>query len=374
MFILEEPYVSNLMKQTLINNNFKVYDNKIARLISDKFNFTTDLNNKIYSNSENSIGIVAQTDENSDLNSMIAVCKDKYEFRNRLMNLYPDFFFEEIPIEDLEDLDITDFPMPFIIKPTVGFLSMGVHKVNSLDEWQSVLTQIQNEIINFKSAFPENVLSSTSFIVEEAIEGDEYAIDAYYDADGNPVIMNIFRHPFNGGGDVSDRIYLTSKNIIKEHLAEFQKLLIQIGKNLCFKNFPIHIEVRKRDDGVIIPIEINPMRFAGWCTTDIMYYTYGINPYEYFENKLKPDWEKIFDDISDDTFYFAMAETPSDIDKSNIKFDYNKFMSEFSNILEFRKINYTEKPLFAMWFGNVKDEFEINKILNVNMSDYITRE
>lgn len=371
MFILEEPYVSCLMTETLVNNKFKVYDNKVARKISDKFNFTCDLTDKIYSNSENSISLVAENKKESDLDCMISVCKDKYEFRNRLLNLYPDFFFEEIPIEDLEDLDITEFPVPFIIKPTVGFLSMGVHKVNSVDEWQSVLTQIQNEITNFKSAFPENVLSSASFIVEEVIKGDEYAIDAYYDADGNPVIMDIFKHPFNGEGDVSDRIYLTSKNIIRENLSQFQILLKEIGKNLCFKNFPIHIEVRKRTDGVIIPIEINPMRFAGWCTTDTMYYAYGINPYTYFENGLKPNWEEIFNCVNDDIFYFAMAETPSDIDKTNIKFDYDRFMSEFSNILEFRKINYAEKPLFAIWFGSVKDEEEINKILSLNTSDYI---
>ena len=158
MFILEEPYVSDLMKETLLKNNFEVFDNKIARFMSDKFNFTDKLTDKIYSNSENSISLVAENKKESDLDCMISVCKDKYEFRNRLMNLYPEFFFEEILIEDLEDLDITEFPVPFIIKPTIGFLSMGVHKVNSVDEWQSVLKQIQNEITNFKSAFPENVL------------------------------------------------------------------------------------------------------------------------------------------------------------------------------------------------------------------------
>ncbi len=183
--------------------------------------------------------------------------------------------------------------------------------------------------------------------------------------------MNIFKHPFNSDGDVSDRIYLTSKNIIRENLSEFQTLLAEIGKNLCFKNFPVHIEVRKRSDGMIIPIEANPMRFAGWCTTDTMYYAYGINPYEYFENNLKPDWNKIFEQVSDDVFYFAMAETPSDIDKNNIKFDYDKFMSEFSNILEFRKIDYKNKPLFAIWFGSVKNENEINKILSIKTSDYV---
>lgn len=57
------------------------------------------------------------------------------------------------------------------------------------------------------------------------------------------------------------------------------------------KNFPAHIEIRIDKNGNINPIEVNPLRFGGWCTTgDISWYAYGFNSYEYFLKGKKPDW------------------------------------------------------------------------------------
>ena len=66
-----------------------------------------------------------------------------------------------------------------------------------------------------------------------------------------------------------------------------------------------------------------------------------------------------------------MAETPSDIDKERITFDYKGLKSNFSNILEFREINYKEKPLFAILFGETETQEEITRILQLNMKDFI---
>jgi hypothetical protein len=43
---------------------------------------------------------------------------------------------------------------------------------------------------------------------------------------------------------------------------------LSIGKATEISNFPVHIKVRVDKSGNVIPIEVNPMRFAG-CTTDI---------------------------------------------------------------------------------------------------------
>ena len=40
-----------------------------------------------------------------------------------------------------------------------------------------------------------------------------------------------------------------------------------LAKLAGLKNFPLHTEVRVNEKGEIIPIEVNPMRFGGWCTT-----------------------------------------------------------------------------------------------------------
>lgn len=365
MFILEEPYVSDLMIKTLKENNFEVFKNDFAKDFD--LNFTDVITNKVYSNSENSIDLVLK-DQNSSLSKIIEICKDKSLFREKLSDIYPNFFYKNVRFDELETVD--NLPFPVIIKPSVGFLSLGVHKVKTSDEWKNTVKLLKEEVKTFKTLFPEKVLNSNNFIIEEVIEGEEYAIDAYYDKNGKPVIIDIFKHPFASDGDVSDRIYLTSKKIIMDNFKDFQNLLVVLGEKLNLKNFPLHIEVRKNDKEVI-PIEINPMRFAGWCTTDAAYYAYGINVYEYFEKELVPNWDEILKNKGDETYYFAMAETPADIDKNNMKFDYDAFKLNFSNILEFREIDYKKKPLFAILFGYVTDKKEIEKILKLNTSDYI---
>ena len=66
-----------------------------------------------------------------------------------------------------------------------------------------------------------------------------------------------------------------------------------------------------------------------------------------------------------------MAETPTDIDKSSIKFDYPALEKFFYKVLDFRKIDYREKPLFAVIFGEAKDKSEITKILEMDVHDFV---
>ena len=49
----------------------------------------------------------------------------------------------------------------------------------------------------------------------------------------------------------------------------------------------MHVDLRVDNEGVIKPIEINPLRFGGWCTTaDLLGIATGFSPYEYYlENK-----------------------------------------------------------------------------------------
>ncbi|MCR4881652.1 MAG: ATP-grasp domain-containing protein [bacterium] len=375
LFIIEEPYVSELMLKTMKKNNFPVLKNEVAQRASADIcglNFVDGRGfDKVYSNSENSIEWVWNNYKDTELAKYINISKNKYEMRKVLKEVYPDFFFQEVSLEEIENVDTKNLPQKFIIKPSVGFLSMGVHKVTSSSEWAGTVQTIKKEIIDFKKNFPEAVLNSSKFIIEEVLEGEEFAIDVYFDDYGHSVIMNIFAHPFVSEDDVSDRAYISSKEIIENNLNNFENVLNNIGQKIGFKNFPTHIEVIKKASGQVVPIEINPMRFAGWCTTDLAYYAYGINIYEYFVHNKKPDWENILKDKEGKIYYFAMAETPTDIDKNRITFDYEALKKCFSKILDFRKIDYINKPVFAVIFGETNGKDEINKILELNMHDFI---
>ncbi|WP_287273102.1 MULTISPECIES: ATP-grasp domain-containing protein [unclassified Okeania] len=142
---------------------------------------------------------------------------------------------------------------------------------------------ITEEIAQTKNLYPESVLNTNSLIIEEYIDGEEFAVDAYYNSIGKPVILGIFKHIFSSDNSVSQRVYCLFKEIIESNLEELTNFLEKIGDFARVKNFPVHIELRRNSNGILLPIEVNPIRFGGWCTTaDLSFLAYGFNPYLYF--------------------------------------------------------------------------------------------
>lgn len=382
MIILDKPYVSELLADTLEKKQYPVLKTDVLQdlKLSNNFNlweenFAIEHIRKmpdilIYSNSENSINWISKNLSFLSLPEKINLFKDKIKFREMLAEIYPDFYFRGIEFEEMEELDLSSIKFPCIIKPSVGFLSLGVSLVKDSRDWGDALSSIKSDIKKMQDMFPIEVVNSSKFIIEEVIQGEEFAVDAYYDKEGMPVILNIFKHPFPSENDVNDRVYFTSKEIIEEHLSKFEELLLRLGKIFKLKNFPIHIEMRV-DGDKIVPIEGNPLRFAGWCTTDLAYFAYGINVYEYYFEQKRPDWAKILEGKDGYLYYFAIAEIPSGMNKDRVGFvDYDAFLKNFEEPLEIRKIDYSKHPIFAIVFAKTKDYAEISKILVDDMKNY----
>ncbi len=378
MIILNKPYVSEYLIQTIKENGFNVLENEISTLFDLKTDNSKnaiekylDNNELFYSNSENSIDWVMNTLKNSHLAQMIKISKDKVLFRKTLKEIYPDFYFQEISLDKIKTIEAKTLKFPFIIKPSVGFLSFGVYPIKSAEEWAEFVQKIQVDIENLKNIFPKDVVDMTNFIIEDVINGEEYAIDAYFNEKSEAVILNIFNHPFFDDKDVSDRAYFTSKEIMEKYLDKFKNELDKIGKIAGFKNFPFHLELRV-DGEKIIPIEINPMRFCGWCITDIAQHAWGINVYEYYFKQQKPNWSEILKNSTDEIFYFTIGDIPNDIDRKNIKkIDFEKYLKNISNPIEIRKIDYIQNPIFAICFAKTKNIDEIKNILKLNMKNFI---
>jgi len=385
VIIIEKPYVSELLIDSIVQHDWAVLENEaleiadieegaietipsqVAKDYYSQINYPL-----IYSNSENSINWVLENIPDSKLSEYITLFKDKIKFRKMLSDMYPDFYFKEVKYEELAQLALEDLKFPFVIKPSVGFLSFGVHAVHNDNDWKVVLSRLESEMKTAEELYPKSVIDSSMFIIEELIQGEEYAIDAYYDKEGNPVILNVYQHPFLDSKDVRDRIYIMSAGIMVKYMARFSMILKEIGDKNEIKNFPMHIELRVTEDDKIIPIEINPMRFAGWCTADVAKYAWGINPYEYFMGQKKPDWTTILENAKRGVYYFSMAEVPDNINREKIKdFEYEVYLANFSNVLEVRKINYKKNPLFAVIFGKTESKDEISKILKLRTSDYV---
>ncbi|NDV25926.1 ATP-grasp domain-containing protein [Desulfovibrio sp. JC010] len=386
MFIVEKPYVSELLKKTLAKLGKPVLENEVASealqntdvSLSPENDFVTeynrDRNQPVYSNSENAIDWIDSNLKSGDLPRTIRLFKDKGAFRDLVRDMYPDFFYRTLKFEELDSVNAEELPIPCVVKPCVGFFSLGVHMVESVAGWTQAVERIKTEVEEIKTMYPAKVLELDNFIIEECIEGEEFAVDAYYDAEGNPVIINILGHLFASSDDVSDRCYITSTEIINQHHDEFLNLLQEIGSRAELKNFPIHIEVRTDGRGNLGVIEVNPMRFAGWCVTDLAHYAYSINPYKYFMEGLKPDWAEISRCCEGKVYGMVIGEIDSSVDRSQIKsVYYDGFKANFSKVLELREIDYTKHPVFAFIFAEVGADNmdELKKMLHADFTEYL---
>ncbi|MEE4255978.1 MAG: ATP-grasp domain-containing protein [Bacteroidales bacterium] len=361
MLLLDKPLVSQFVMNSIRRGLFPAFDtgcivpegeldllgeeDAIARL-------TGKTGERIHTISENSISWIESQDGNERLKEKIRLFKDKCAFRDLTADLYPGLFYRKVGVDQLRNLDIAEIPFPHILKPNVGFFSMGVHKLNHRDKWEPTCLKIQAEIDHIRSIYPKAVLDTAEFIIEEVIHGEEYAIDAYYGAQGEPVLVGVMHHLFGGENDVSDRVYLTSSGIINRHKEIFMDFLEKIGQRAGLKNFSLHAEVRIDEQGRLVPIEINPLRFGAWCTSaDLMHYAFGINPYHLYINNIIPDWDHIRENTSEDLFGIIILDNSTGIPGNRIRsFNYKKAVGMFSKVLELRPVDYRKYPIFGILF------------------------
>jgi len=386
MYLIDKPYISDFLIETIKENHFQVVATKVAKelvaddslnWISEEEAIATIKNNpsqRIYSNSENALSWIDQHFGDSELSKQINILKDKVEFREQIKTLFPDFKFRKIKLEDIQNLSTKDLTFPFVIKPSVGFLSIGVYVINDENDWIKAKEEITP--CNLKSIFPKKVLDTSYFIIEDLIQGEEYAIDFYYNDRGEVVILNILHHIFSSQTDTSDRVYTTSKAIVNQYRSELEQFLSTIGNKLNLKNFPAHAEVRLDKNGKIIPIEINPLRFGGWCTTaDLSGIAVGLNSYKYYFENSRPNWNEIYKAKENKLFSLIVLDNNSGIQPADIAgFDYKALAADFENPILMRAFDINKYPLFGFVFTETDEtnKKELYNILSSNLRKYIT--
>ena len=387
MILIDHPFISDFLIKTIKDNNFELVATKEAKsMINDdtlnwisekdaKHKFLNSPNPIIYTNSENSLPWIFKNLKTTKLPKQIKFFKDKFAFRELTRELFPDFLFKKIKIDEIQTLNINEVKLPFVIKPSLGFFSIGVHIVHTESDWEAAKKELNYD--SLKSIYPKEVMDASTFIIEEYIEGEEFAVDAYFNADGEVVILNILHHKFSSSSDVSDRVYSTSQSIIRTYKKSIETFLKPIGKKAALKNFPLHLEIRIDKNGAIKPIEINPQRFGGWCTTgDLSFYAFGFNSYQYFFLNKKPNWDVIFENKKDDIYSIILLNNNSDIKSSEISsFDFDILEQDLENILVLRKLDFKKYPAFGILFTKTSEgnEKELEGILNSDLNKYITR-
>jgi hypothetical protein len=385
MIILEKPYVSDFLQRTVVDLKIPVLDTAFARSLAlagemilvppDAFfgALRSDSNPLLYSNSENSTELLNHYAPDLRATKNLNYFKDKSKLRQIFSRLNPDVWYRTCSLAELDELDPASLQMPCVIKPVRGFASIGIHSVRTEADWYAALAGIKKEILLMHNVFPDVVVSLNEFLIERYIEGTEIAIDAYFNDDGEPVILNILTHLFASPSDMSDRLYLTSGDIVLRYLDPIERYLQEISGLRDLRNFPFHFEMRQESNGNFVPIEINPMRFMGFCVADVEHYFYGINPYEYYFHRKKPNWEEILKTRRDKLYGMFGIDIPKHLDKNRIRFNYEKFIGHFSKVLFHVKMDYTKLPMAIYLFAEVtRDRYaEFESILYTDLSEFI---
>ena len=135
---------------------------------------------------------------------------------------------------EIDGLKTTDFPL--LIKPWDGSCSIGVNKVQSLEELSFFKQHVKNAI------------------VQEFIQGDEFTCDAYVDFNGNVRCVVPRKRLETRAGEVSKGLTVNDPEIISAVTHAVEKLPHALG---CMT-----VQCFKQADGRICFIEINP-RFGG---------------------------------------------------------------------------------------------------------------
>jgi len=174
MILIDKPFASDFLIQTIKENNYEVVSTEDARALIDddelawvseeeasKF-IRENPEAPLYTNSENALSWLDKNLGDSDFVKHARLFKDKTRFRELIQSLYPEFFFRTVKLQDIPSLNKKELPYPFVIKPSVGFFSIGVHVVKNEADWELARKDLNYE--NLKSIYPENVLDTSTSI------------------------------------------------------------------------------------------------------------------------------------------------------------------------------------------------------------------
>ena len=378
MVILERPFASDLMVETLEKNGIPVLKNEMSEqrvlngkvLTDSEFAEEYKKTGKLYTVSENALGWIYDHIDDKRFLDGISIVKDKNAFRKICRDIYPDFFFKEVNISEMAQLDTANIVFPCVIKPSVGFLSKGVFVVHNPEEYKKAVESLQQDFAKAGADFPEFVVGKSRFLIEEYIHGEEYAVDAYYDESENPVILNIFHHKFMDESDTTDPLYMTNKGLFDRYEEPFTQFLTNLNNTLHLRNFPMHIEFRY-DGKKAVPIEINPLRFTGFCLNELQVFISGRHPMLSFLKGLRVTKEEMWKGKENLTYAFTVLDLPKgDEDKV---FDEEKFGADFPGVIDVRRVTDKTSEVAATVFLKVEtDKVQaFDRIMSLDMHEYM---
>ncbi|MBV6626717.1 MAG: ATP-grasp domain-containing protein [Rivularia sp. (in: Bacteria)] len=281
--------------------------------------------------------------------SQVNAFKNKAVFREVVKELYPNLFYQELTRDDLQDFQLPKELENVVLKPSLGTASIGIRTVHEQQEWLAAVDSVLQDIDKAKEQMNRAMLNDDSFLVEEFVDGDEFACDGFWDSNGKTIITGIYQHPFASSLDVSDTVYYTSTKVVAETIKPTMRVLEHMGDKLEMRRFPFHFEFRF-SNGNLFPIELNPLRFGQVALPDITEYAFGFNPYDLFFTDESPNWDSLLNNEGNSQVYaFVLASIPGKYEAEKYSFDEESFCNSFGEkLLNYLPSNPEVTPFFGV--------------------------
>ncbi|MDD5040398.1 MAG: ATP-grasp domain-containing protein [Patescibacteria group bacterium] len=359
LVLLHDSFVSQILVDTLRDFNVPTYTEGNLRILLQRQGLdiigTEQLtpllaggDTAVYFNAEDCLQWIEQYGGTGKLLSDIAFFKDKFGFKKAIANAYPDYFIQDLTTDQLDSFRVP-VGKDLIVKPSIGFHSVGIRRFSTQPQWDIVKKDIVDEVKRYSKVFDQNVLNTSRFMVEEYLHGEEYACDAYFDANGTPVICSISHHPFADENDTRDLVYYTSAQLMREKLPPLQAFLELVANKRTLKNFPVHFEVRFVN-GKVYPIEVNPLRFGGFGLADLPQHAFKSNSYRHFIEGTKPDWDSLLSQSDNRYYAFVVGQTPENFNAKTEGIDVNAYKRTFKEILGYIPTDASKYKFFSTTF------------------------
>lgn len=382
MIILDDAYVSNRMCRYLELSRQPVLESAMSLQLREqgvRINIVPetqaieriDAGEPLYAMSESHFGWVTEHVSRKNILHGLSIFKDKERMRTLLAPMYPDYFFQAI---DAKDLPHTPFPAehaPFVLKPSVGFLSLGIYIIRTEQDWVRAIADIDANRDGWAQWYDQSVIGSGRFIMESLIEGAEYALDAYFDQEGEPHLLNILRHDFADAEDTADRLYVCGTQIMQEKRQIMLDFLKEANGYCKVTGFPVHVEVRECD-GVIYPVEFNALRFAGLGGTEISQMAFGFYTFAHYLQNTEPDWDAAFAHAGNDLYCMSVLNPPAGT-PAGTTMDYDAFCRQWKHPLAIDRFDFDATGImgFLFWRTSAEDDSERVRMLNDDLRNYL---
>ncbi|MEJ3719962.1 ATP-grasp domain-containing protein [Paenibacillus polymyxa] len=251
-------------------HNFENVENSVSEII----NMTKDLNVEgVLTRWDACIPVLSKLSEKLGIETIpyrvanILRCKSTMREAFKEWNLPSAKFGTATTLEQAQDI-ATHVGFPLILKPTLGYGSWGVVKVNTIEELEVEFDKIRRlSIENF---------NSKEILVEEYLDGIELIIDSIIH-DGEIIYTNVIEKPkpMTGTNGFAEIEFITPPIFTNDELKAIEKINKDLNLRLGMKNAISHVEMRLTSDGPKL-LEINP-RLPGAKNIDIAKIVTGVD-------------------------------------------------------------------------------------------------